>query len=171
MYLIDGHNLIPKVPGWSLKNIDDEQQLIDALIAYSAANGRDIEVFFDKAPAGYAGVRRFGRVTAHFVRQSTTADNAIRMHLDQLGKGARNATVVSSDRQVQGEARSHQAHVISSEAFAAELMAASARRSAEYAEKRKGKSTPGASISPDELEEWLKMFGEEDNSPPKKKKR
>ena len=30
-YLIDGHNLIPKVAGLSLKAVDDEMQLIELL--------------------------------------------------------------------------------------------------------------------------------------------
>jgi predicted RNA-binding protein with PIN domain len=158
MHLIDGHNLIPKVPGWSLRNIDDEQQLIEALQAYVAAHGRDIEVFFDKAPPGFSGMRRFGRITAHFVRAGQTADDAIRARLDQLGKSARNVTVVSSDRQVQSEARNHQAKVVSSEDFAAELATLAARRQGGKKTNARGESL----ISPDELEDWLRMFGEDD---------
>lgn len=162
MLLIDGHNLIPKIPGWSLQNIDDEQQLIEALQPYLTAHPGEIEVFFDQAPPGFSGPRRYGRILAHFVRQGQTADNAIRVRLDQLGKNARNVSVVSSDRQVQGEARSHGASVISSEEFALELQK-TYRPAGQSAKKGRGKRRDAAgepSIDPDELDEWLKMFGE-----------
>ena len=29
-YIIDGHNLIPKIPGIDLQDLDDEQKLIDS---------------------------------------------------------------------------------------------------------------------------------------------
>ena len=34
-YLIDGHNLIPKIPGMSLRMEDDEQELIQLLQDFS----------------------------------------------------------------------------------------------------------------------------------------
>jgi uncharacterized protein len=171
MLLIDGHNLIPKIPGWSLGNIDDEQQLIEALQSYVAAHPRVVEVFFDKAPVGFSGQRRYGRILAHFVVQGQTADNAIRMRLDQLGREAKNATVVSSDRQVQGEARSHGAQVVSSDVFAQELQ--KTHRPVGHVQetnRKKGKgSRKEVEITPDELDEWLKMFGA-DEYPDQKKK-
>lgn len=165
MYLIDGHNLIPKVPGWSLSNINDEQELIDVLQRYCAKHRRDVEVFFDKAPPGFARTQKYGRVTAHFIRQGTTADDAIRQRLNALGNAARNASVVSSDRQVQGEARSHQTAVISSESFAAELTALlPARQEPEKGrQKPRLKRAPGETrLSQDELDEWMRLFGEDD---------
>jgi predicted RNA-binding protein with PIN domain len=66
-------------------------------------------------------MRRYGTLTAHFVRQGRTADDAIRDRLARLGASARKWRVVSSDRQVQAEARSHHAEAISSEEFARDL--------------------------------------------------
>lgn len=162
MYLIDGHNLIPKIPGRSLRDIDDEQDLIALLQRYCAARGRDVEVFFDKAPVGYSGTRSYGRVTAHFVRQGITADDAIRRRLASLGNQSRNATVVSSDRQVQSEARSRQAAVIPSETFAAEL--ASLLPPSEPDQKgrpkpRKPKDSGSTQLTQEEIDEWLRLFG------------
>ena len=65
-YLIDGHNLIPKVPGLSLKAIDDEMQLVEKLQEFCRRRGKQVEVFFDKAPPGGRRVRVFGPVTARF---------------------------------------------------------------------------------------------------------
>jgi uncharacterized protein len=121
-YLIDGHNLIPKVPGLSLSEIDDEEKLILWLQAFSRENRCHVEVFFDRAPAGFSGARKFGSVTAHFIRLGGTADDAIQSRLIHAGKSARNMIVVSSDRQVQAAARAMHARIISSEEFSKSLM-------------------------------------------------
>lgn len=170
MYIIDGHNLIPKIPGLSLQHIDDEQQLIDLLNRFCAAQQQQVEVFFDKAPAGFATVRKYGRVTAHFVRASLIADDAIRGHLARLGKAARNVTVVSSDRQVQAEAHSRQAQVLSSEDFARGLLEFLPPAAAP---RKKNAPRPAAEASRDEIEDWLNMFGGEPDEgvPPPKKRR
>ena len=75
-YLIDGHNLIPRV-GLRLDSMDDEMELIGILQEFCKLEHRQVEVFFDGAPALHAGARKLGAVTAHFVRLGTTADNAI----------------------------------------------------------------------------------------------
>src|SRR4030095_6718911 len=79
-YLIDGHNLIPKL-GLRLDSPDDEMELIAILQEFSRLERRQVEVFFDGAPAGQARTRKLGSVTAHFVRLGTTADDAIRNRL------------------------------------------------------------------------------------------
>src|SRR5215510_9304953 len=103
-YLIDGHNLIPKL-GLRLDAIDDEMELIAILQEFCRREHKQLEVYFDGAPAAHAGTRKLGAVTAHFVPLGKTADNAIRNHLKQLGKSAKNWIVVTSDHQVQVEAR------------------------------------------------------------------
>ncbi|HKI53957.1 MAG TPA: NYN domain-containing protein, partial [Anaerolineales bacterium] len=120
-YLIDGHNLIPKV-GLRLDSLDDEQELIVILQEYSRIKRKkQVEVYFDGAPPPHAGARKMGTITAHFVLQGTTADDAIKRRLKKMGKGAKNWTVVSSDRQVQAEARSARAEIVSSDEFAKKL--------------------------------------------------
>lgn len=149
-YLIDGHNLIPKL-GLRLDSVDDEEELIGILREFCRLERRQVEVFFDGAPALQAGTRKLGPVTAHFVRLGTTADNAIRKRLNRLGKSAKNWIVVSSDRQVQIEARAAQAEVLSSESFARLLK--QARNSA-------SKPVDERKLSRQEVEEWLKFFEE-----------
>ncbi len=148
-YLIDGHNLIPKIPGLDLSNVDDEIALVKLLQNFCQRIGKKVEVFFDNAPPGSAGTRRYGAVTAHFVRAGTTADNAIRLRLAQLKGAAKNWIVVSSDRQVQAEARSRGANILSSENFAGDLQV-------EKSVSGKGQ-TPGT-LSKEEVDEWLKIF-------------
>jgi predicted RNA-binding protein with PIN domain len=150
-YLIDGHNLIPKL-GLRLDSIDDEMELISILQEFCRLKrtpAGQVEVFFDGAPAPQAGTRKLGAVTAHFVRLGTTADDAIRDRLKKLGKSAKNWTVISSDRQVQANARAAHAEVTSSDLFAGMLK--QARNSAP-------KPSSDRKISPQEVDEWLKIF-------------
>jgi len=153
-YLIDGHNLIPKL-GLRLDSLDDEQELI-AILQEDIRLGskKQVEVYFDGAPPLHAGTRKLGTVTAHFVPLGTTADNAIRRRLKKMGKSAKNWTVVSSDRQVQADARSAQANVISSEEFAKKLK--KARDSAP-------KPANDRKLSKNEVDDWLKVFKEGKN--------
>jgi len=118
--IIDGHNLIPRIPGINLADPDDEEQLVRLLQDYCRLRRKQVEVYFDRAPAGQAGERKLGQVRAIFVREGMTADDAIMIRLRQLGKRARNFTVVSSDRQVQQAARAAHATVISANDFASE---------------------------------------------------
>ena len=147
-YLIDGHNLIPKL-GLRLDSLDDEMELIAVLQEFCRLDRRQVEVYFDGAPAPHAGTRKLGTVTAHFVPLGTTADNAICKRLKKMGKSAKNWTVISSDRQVQAEARAVQADVISSDSFAVTLK--QARNTAP-------KPTNERKLSSQEVDDWLKLF-------------
>jgi predicted RNA-binding protein with PIN domain len=150
-YLIDGHNLIPKI-GLRLDSMDDEMELVAILQEFCRLRRRQVEVYFDGAPAPHAGTRRLGAVTAHFVPLGTTADDAIRRRLKRMGKSAKNWTVVSSDRQVQTEARAAGADLISSDAFARQL-----KKARQAAPKPASERKP----SKEEVEEWLKLFKED----------
>ena len=123
-YLIDGHNLIPKIPGFSLAEIDDDMRLIELLQEFCRRQGKEALVFFDNAPAGAPPARKFGRLTAYFVRAGMSADQAILNRLKRLGGEARNWSVVSSDLSVKAAARAAHARVLSSEEFARLLVSA-----------------------------------------------
>ena len=148
-YLIDGHNLIPKL-GLRLDSIDDEMELIAILQEFCRLERRQVDVYFDGAPTPHAGTRKLGAVTAHFSPVTTTADNAIRNRLRKLGKSAKNWIVVSSDRQVQTEARSARAEIISSDEFAKTL-----RQVMNSTKISKGERV----VSKHEVDEWMQVFG------------
>ncbi len=158
-YLIDGHNLIPKIRGLALGEVDDELQLIELLQEYCRRQRKEAEVFFDNAPAGQPRARNYGLLVARFIREGVTADEAIRAKLSRLGKEARNWTVVSSDREVQSSARAARAQVLPSETFAQMLMQA-------LSEDRKAPADHSDRMSEQELDEWLKLFGGHKPKPP-----
>ena len=116
-YIIDGHNLIPKIPGLNLDDVDDELQLIKRLQDFCRVKRKKVVVFFDQAPAGSSGTRTYGCVVAHFIRQGRTADQAIQDNLRRLGGEARNWTVISSDQEVRSSARAVRAKSMRGYAF------------------------------------------------------
>lgn len=149
-FLIDGHNLIPKL-GLDINALDDEDELLTRLNEYCRLSRRgNLEVYFDNAPPGVAESRKVGLVTAHFVRRPLIADEAIRQRLKKLGRSARNWSVVSSDRQVQADARAAGAAVISSDEFAA-TVTDTLRVGPPPQAKPSG-------MSERELNEWLSLF-------------
>ncbi len=148
-YLIDGHNLIPNIAGQRLSDLDDEHALVGLLQAFCQANAQSVEVFFDKAAPGQERTSQSGRLKVVFVSARSSADAAIRNRLHQLKGEARNYTVVSSDRQVQAEARAARAKVLTSPEFARLLST-----------QTKNTTPPGSEPNLDEAEiqDWLKLF-------------
>jgi len=151
-YIIDGHNLIPKIPGMSLQDLDDEIQLVNLLQEFCRIRRKQVEVYFDNAPPGSPGARNYGRVVARFIRQGRTADQAIQMKLKRLGGEARNWTVVSSDGEVQANARAARAKILTAEVFAQQLFEALVDTADSYLE-------PESDLSPEEVEDWMQIFG------------
>ena len=147
-YLIDGHNLIPKL-GLRLDSQDDEMELVAILQEFCRISRKTVEVYFDGAPAPHAGTRKLGSVIAHFVQLGSSADSAIRKRLKAMGKSAKNWTVVTSDRQVQADARAAQAEIVSSDSFATTLK--NARSSAP-------KPRGDQKLPAEEVDEWMRLF-------------
>jgi predicted RNA-binding protein with PIN domain len=148
-YLIDGHNLIPHVQGLSLKDLDDETELIKLLEGFCRRTHQKVEVYFDRAFPGSAPVQTYGLLTAHFTRANSTADEAIRLRLSQLKKDAKNWKVVTSDRQVRAEAHAAGAELISSDEFAGTLRTQAKSGSSD------DQSLPE---SDEEISMWLRLF-------------
>ena len=152
-YLVDGHNLIPKV-GLHLNSPDDEMELVAILKEFARLKRQQVEVYFDGAPIGQAGTRKLGTVRAHFVSLGQTADSAIRSRLKKMEKDAKNWIIVSSDHEVQSAARVVRAQVVTSDEFVKMLRAAT--NSAPKA------NTENKKLSAQEVDEWLKLFREKE---------
>jgi predicted RNA-binding protein with PIN domain len=149
-FIVDGHNLIPHMPGVHLQDPDDEIKLVRILQDYCRLRRKTLEVYFDQAATGHAGERRFGQVRAIFVPKGMTADQAIMNRLSKLSKRARNVSVVSSDRQVQQAARAAHAEVISSESFVAAYQ--------KLVEERPEIDPRNQPLSTQDVQAWEKIF-------------
>lgn len=149
-YLIDGHNLIGAMPGRRLEDPNDEAELIEQLQRFCAASGKAATVYFDRRSPGLADPPRTSGLTVRFVSQSSSADRAIRAHLQRLGGEAHNWSVVSSDREVAASARHAGAKSVSSAAFLRLLSASPAQAPA--------LEKPDAPLSDQENEALLREF-------------
>jgi predicted RNA-binding protein with PIN domain len=148
-YLIDGHNLIPKL-GLKLADLDDEKQLIDLLQEFCRNKQTKVEVYFDGANPGQASQLKNGRVTAYFVRKGNIADAAIETRLQKLGQNARNWSVVSSDRRVQASAKEVHARVVSSDEFARLVLSSG--------DPLNSQSKTDTDLSPQDVDKWIDLF-------------
>ena len=148
--IIDGHNLVPKMPGVSLADPDDEMKLIKILQDYGRLRRKPIEVYFDKATPGMSGEKHFGRVVAYFIQQGITADQSIMNRLKKLGRRAKNVTVVSSDRQVRKAAQAAHTKLMTSEEFVTDWQA--------LLEEEPELDPRSRLLSSDEVEMWEDIF-------------
>lgn len=133
--------------------MDDEMRLLSLLQDFARGKKVKMEVFFDGAAPGWAGTKKFGGITAHFVVRGKTADEAIRQRLGQIPQGS-GVAVVSSDRQIQTEARNHRAEVIPSGVFAQNLVLPPPQP-------QKRKKTNQVELNENEIDEWLQLFGDD----------
>jgi len=151
-YIIDGHNLIPKV-GLSLGDLDVENKLIEKLQNFCRLRRTTVEIYFDGGLPGQPSRGKYGSVKIFFVQKGKTADEAIEDRLQKLGKTAKNWVVTSSDHRVQVAARESHARSISSEEFSRLMM--------ETVLKNMDQVDNEVTISPEDVTNWLKEFGQE----------
>lgn len=162
--IIDGHNLIPKIPGMHLSDLDDEMRLVEMLQEYARIRRRGpVECFFDKAPAGQTRVKKMGSVKVQFARIGKSADEDIEARLEQLGKEARNYLVVSADQRVRRAARGAGAKDLSSEEFAKDLVATLTEKN--EASKKVVKPLGEEKLPADEVNMWMEMFRNRKDEP------
>lgn len=150
--LIDGHNLIGKIPGLSLDDPDDEEKLLLRLRAYRARTGKRLVVYFDpgityQSPARWSQ----GGISVQQVGTGHRADELMIRDL-RRHQNPRELTVVTSDRAIQNVARQCDARVIDSASFATELNRPRVEDDASDA----------SPLSEDEVQEWLAIFGGSD---------
>jgi hypothetical protein len=146
-FLIDGHNLIGRLPDLRLDDPDDEAKLAARLRTYSARTGRRITVVFDQGlPGGCSRELSGGGVEVVFAASGHTADGILCERI-RRARDPRGLTVVTSDREVIAAAQARGARVMRSEEFAAQL---GTPRSASVEQ--------DVHLSEEEVEEWLKVF-------------
>ncbi len=149
IYLIDGHNLIPKLKGISLDDPDDEEQLIQRLDQFIKLKKGRLEIYFDGAPYGFGHTIHRGRMTIQFVAKPSSADDAIINKICKVKSTASNYTVVSSDRRILSEAKARGFRTQTSELFAEQM------------ESTKSKPTSADALleeDDNDREAWMQLF-------------
>jgi len=146
--LIDGHNLIGRLPDLRLDDPDDEAKLVMRLRTYSARTRKRVTVVFDRGlPGGRSRELSGAGVEVVFAATGHTADGILRERI-RRARDPRGLTVVTSDREVIAAAQARGARVMRSEEFSPRLSAPPPDRVEE-----------DVHLSPEEVDEWLRLFG------------
>lgn len=153
-YLIDGHNLIAKMPDISLRDPDDEVQLVLRLRSWVLrSKKRQITLFFDGGVPGGKDVRlSTPTLRVIFASVGQTADSLIIRGIEKV-KNPGEFVLVTSDQQIIAAANGRKMRHIKSDTFAQQL--------AEQWQER----PPGPTIADEptltegEIADWLALFG------------
>lgn len=154
-YLIDGHNLIARMPDISLNDPDDEVQLILRLRSWAArSKKRQVTLFFDGGIPGGKDVRlSTPQVRVIFASVGQTADALLIKGINKV-KNPPEFLLVTSDQQIIAAANGRKMPHLTSDQFAAQL-------AAQWQE-----TPPGPTITDDdpvisdaEVADWLAAFG------------
>lgn len=176
-YLIDGHNLIGKMPDIQLSDPNDEVKLVLRLQEW--LNGRSSQqatVIFDgrRMMGGVSNTLSSRQLTVIFSPDGIIADDLIIRRIKQV-KNPAGYTVVSSDRMVYNAADSIRMKALTSEKFIER-----AGFVFEEKKKKRRRAEPTTSETDDpiiteaEVDEWLDLFGpvpERKSAPPPRTRR
>ena len=163
MYLIDGHNLIGFVPDIALDDPNDEALLVQKLISFTARTKKQCVVVFDYGLPGGTSRMSTRSVQVVFASQRSNADKVMIARIGKI-KDPLNWTIVTSDREVKAIARGRNMSVLTSEEFAA-LMESPPEPVIDVGE------SAHLNITAEEVDEWLKVFGDFEPPPPPRPKR
>ena len=154
-YLIDGHNLIGKMPDINLDDPDDEVKLVLRLRSWAArGRKRRVTVIFDRGlPGGVEKGLSSGPVKVIFASAGGTADALLIRRITQA-QNPGEYTLVSSDLRVIRSAEARRMPVWRSEIFVARM---SEDKSPGEGDLGAGE-TDSPQISPDEVDMWLGLF-------------
>lgn len=153
--LVDGHNLIGQWSDIHLDDPHDEAKLVERLRRYRARTRASITVIFDGGvPAGRSADLSGGGIRAIFSQPGVPADVLMLRRIRQV-RNPHDLTVVTSDAEVAKAARGRGIRVLPSHEFAAELDAPPDAKPAEA-------KLADVRLSPQEVKEWLSLFGTEE---------
>jgi predicted RNA-binding protein with PIN domain len=163
-YLIDGHNLIGKLPDIDLRDPDDEAKLVLKLLNWSAVGkNRRVIVVFDGGVPGQQWVNfKSDRIKAVFVPQGQSADSWLIRFMRQQVKNPQEFTLVSSDNAIIKVAEGRRISHIRSELFAAQVAEdREAMLRLEHEGNKPLEPEEQPTLPTHEVDAWLDMFGGE----------
>jgi hypothetical protein len=164
-YLIDGHNLIGRMPDIGLDDPDDEVKLVLRLRSWSArSRGRRVTVIFDRGlPGGKDNGLSTSKVQVVFASSGQPADSLLIKRIKSV-KNPREMTVVTSDNHILRIARERRLPVLKAEDFASKLSPLAG--TAGDLEPKKNLAANGLETDPQlsdiEVDMWLDLFDSQD---------
>lgn len=171
IYLIDGHNLIGKMPDISLADADDEEKLLNHLYNWAAGSRqRRLHIIFDAGKfSGQASSKSEGNLRVEFVKHGRTADSRL-IQIIKEAKNPKEHILVTSDREIIFVARQRRMTQMSSAAFVRQMI--EDKKSDMLAARepvRKQEIINKPQLSEDQVENWLKLFENAPKPAPRQK--
>lgn len=155
-YLIDGHNIIARMPDISLLDPHDEAKLVQRLRGFCARSGKAMTVIFDNGlPGGESRMSsRLVKVIFASGRRMTADEMIVRRIRKE--RDPNKWIIVTSDREVRAVAEAYRMKTIPAHEFIQML------RSPKKAAMERGEN-PHLTLSKAEVDEWMRIFGVEDD--------
>ncbi len=159
-YLIDGNNLIGHSRDMSLTCRDSRGEAITRVADFCRQTSGRATIFFDGGPDAHVGENgvSLGPVRALLAGKGVEADTRILSMIERAA--GRVFTVVSSDREIYGRARSAGFEALRIHEFNAFLEAAR-RKTKAGKDRRDELAQKSRRLRQEELAEWLEIFGED----------
>ncbi len=158
--ILDGYNMIHarNFPGKKGRSLEEQRNYLIHLIKQYAARKRiPCTIVFDSKFPFSRQQKNYYRVTVRYSPAHTEADQVIQQMVRQ-SKQPHTLLVVSSDREIQHTAKIHGARVMTSESFLKEEIAPFPSTSTQPKEPEDSK--PDATLSDQEIAEWLRLFSQ-----------
>jgi uncharacterized protein len=152
-YLIDGHNLIGKLPDIDLDDPNDEALLVQKLTAFAARTSKRCLVVFDRGLPGGKSRMSTRYITVVFAPHDSNADQVMMNRISGI-QNPKDWTVVSSDNAVLSAAKRRKMQTLKSAEFARLI------ERPEPPDKPGLDESPDVRLSPKEVDEWLALFNE-----------
>lgn len=158
-YLIDGHNLIGRMPDIDLQDPEDEVELVLRLRRWAArSRKRRVTVVFDHGlPGGKDRRLSSGKVEVLFASSGRSADAILISRIKNV-KNPREFTLVSSDNHILRTAADRRMPVIRAEEFVLKLAPSLKKDAAEEEETAEFEAGANPEVSDAEVEMWLDLF-------------
>lgn len=155
-YLIDGHNLIGQLPDLSLADPDDEAKLVLKLTGFTARTGKKVVVVFDHGLPGGKSKMSTNAVEVVFASNPADADSIMKGRIAKA-KDCAQWTVISNDHAVLDTAKARGMKTLRSRDFVPILNDTTHKRQVYL---RAGGEAADVYVSPKDVDEWLKLFGD-----------
>ena len=162
-YLIDGHNLVGRLPDIGLDDPDDESKLVLRLRSWAAGSRkRRVTVVFDRGlPGGLDRGLSTGKVKVVFASTGRSADSVLIKRIKSI-ENPREYTLVTSDRYILREAGTRRMPVLKAEEFAAKLAQEKEKNIGNSSEVHDSSAEADRQLSDAEVEMWLDLFDAQD---------
>lgn len=155
-YIIDGNNLIGSMPDITLEDPGARKKIVEIVRKYQQSKNSSVIIVFDGEPDNVFHRQPLDeKFTVVYPRYGDSADDEIKRILGRYTY-FKDVVLVTSDRELKTYARKKGARIINSIEFHYELR----RYTRVQGIKESNQKRINAQLSDNEIDQWLKIFGD-----------